>query len=474
MRYLALPSVSMKEPKPNNDYARNDVELFEYYTRYGELPDFDSDLWFEEPDEGILKHREQVKAAHLKTHLPLNLMIHWSDLDVSREIASQLGISIGRKETHTSLNVFCANLYQLVCLGQTNVMSMSFNNNTYDKTAPYNPLGITRNIIDIANKFVAAGYLRKHIGFHNRKGGRSRKTALVLSDTLVSRLLDLDLPNVILPEIEPIHRVRVENDGVKTRLPISTAELPEKVRDHRDLLLRYNRFIRQFKVTLSRAELREHHDAIAFHVTYYGDDYEMHSRVFGGQYQTIKKELRQQFLMIDGEPTVEVDISESYPTILYAIAGKPLSSDRLGKSYWFRGVEPTEIERKTFKAAFNRAFSIGDRSKVVNSLVRADRTGEGVDVADAVDAEKILSEMEVYHPALREYFYKPEYGMRCMEKEGAMILETMRWGLRHCVLILPFHDALICKKRDSEKVSLALREAARKVIFTEIAITLTS
>lgn len=342
----AIPYVRMKKPKINIEYARNDLELFEHYMRYGGLPNFNRDVWLDEPDDQILRHREQVKAAHLKTHLPLNLMIHWGDLDISREIASQLGIIVGRKETQTSLNVLCANLYQLVCLGQTNVMSMSFNNNTYDKTAPYNPLGITRNIIDIANKFVAAGYLRKHTGFHNRKGGKSRKTALVLSDELVSRLLDLDLPNVILPQIEPIHRVRVENDGVKTRLPITIAELPEKVRDHRDLLLRYNQFIRQFKVTLTRPELREYHDAIAFHMTYYGDDYEMHSRVFGGHYQTIKKELRQRFLMIDGEPTVEVDISESYPTILYAIAGKPLSSDRLGKSYWFRGVEPTELERR--------------------------------------------------------------------------------------------------------------------------------
>ena len=149
-------------------------------------------------------------------------------------------------------------------------MSMSFNNNSYRKGEVTNPLGVTRSIINIAKEFVRNDHLREHTGFYDPSGRKSRNTALELHSDLIDRLLGLDVPNVTLPVIEPIRRILRTEEGKRLPLSVQSESLPNSVKTQREFLLLYNGFIRDYQVTVSRPNVREFHDAIAFHMTYYG------------------------------------------------------------------------------------------------------------------------------------------------------------------------------------------------------------
>jgi len=54
--------------------------------------------------------------------------------------------------------------------------------------------------------------------------------------------------------------------------------------------------------------------------------------------------------------------------------------------------------------------------------------------------------------------------MKCMETEGKIMLEMMRWGMQNDLPVLPLHDAVICRQSDTGKVAEALREASCAVL----------
>ena len=65
---------------------------------------------------------------------------------------------------------------------------------------------------------------------------------------------------------------------------------------------------------------------------------------------------------------------------------------------------------------------------------------------------------------IADYFFTLDIGMRCMETEGKIMLETMRWGMQNDLPVLPLHDAVICRESDSRKVAEVLREASCDVL----------
>ena len=65
---------------------------------------------------------------------------------------------------------------------------------------------------------------------------------------------------------------------------------------------------------------------------------------------------------------------------------------------------------------------------------------------------------------IADYFFTLDIGMRCMETEGKIMLETMRWGMQNDLPVLPLHDAVIYCESDSVKVAEALREASCAIL----------
>jgi len=457
----------MKHTKTYSEYGGGDTELWEYYSRFNKMPDLNDQDWVHTPElltPDVIKTRIQRMASHLKTAIPLSRLIHWEDTEVSLGLARQLGWKVRRSQTHSSLNCLLANLYHITIFGQTDAMSISLNNNSYAPDIATNPLGVTASITKYIDDMVNSRVLSKYSGYNDRTGRkRSRNTALVLSDGLIDELLGLDLHNVSIPKIEPIRWViRDESFRVIPQSFVPGA-LPDEVQQNRSLLLAYNEFIRKFHVTIMRPDKREFHDCIAFHMKYYGEGMDLHSRINGGRYQFMKKEIRRPFLRINGETTVEVDIAESHPTILYALAGKPLSEDKLGTCYWLTDSEPLPYVRDVIKVAMACMLNSADRFKAESAITHAGNMGE-IDLQEISSARKLVDKILERHSEVADYFFRPDIGMRCMETEGKIMLETMRWGMQNDLPVLPLHDAVICRQSDTGKVAEALREASCAVL----------
>lgn len=451
----------MKQTKTYSEYGGSAEELLAYYDRFNKMPDLGNPEWANTPElltPENLKARKQRLAGHLKTAIPLSRLIHWADPEVSLGLAQYLGWKIRRSQTHQSLNCLLANLYHISTFGQTDVMSVSLNNNFYAPDNSTNPLGVTASITKYIDDIAALEVIRKYTGYNDRTGRKkSRNTALVLSDGLIDGLLELDLPNVTIPEIEPIRWV-IRDAGFRDVPQSFVPEtLPDEVQNNRALLLAYNEFIRSHQVTVSRPHQREFHDCIAFHMKYYGEKMDLHSRISGGRYQHMKKDIRRPHLKIDGEPTVEVDISESHPTIVYALAGKPLSEVDLGKCYWLTDSEPAPHTRDATKVAMGCMLNSTDPSKAKSAITHRANMGE-IDLDES--ASRLVAAVLSRHSEIREFFFTPDIGMRCMEIEGKIMLETMRWGMESSIPALPLHDAVVCRQRDSERVAEALREVS--------------
>jgi len=463
----------MKQTKTYREYGGGSEELWEYYHQFGKMPDPDDLNWINTPElltPDVIKTRIQRMAAHLKTAIPLSRLIHWEDPEVSLGLAQQLDWKIRRPQTHQSLNCLLANLYHISTFGQTDVMSISLNNNSYGHDESANPMRVTESVAKYVDDIVAQEIVRKYRGYNDRTGRRkSRNTALVLTDGLIDGLLEFNLPNVTIPEIEPIRWVIRDAAFRDIPQPFVPETLPDQVQKNRNLLLAYNEFIRSHQVTVSRPNQREFHDCIAFHMKYYGEKMDLHSRISGGRYQYMKKDIRRPFLKIDGESTVEVDISESHPTIVYALAGKPLGETELGKCYWLTDSEPAPHTRDATKVAMGCMLNSTDPSKAKSAITHRANMGE-IDLDES--ASRLVAAVLSRHSEIREFFFTPDIGMRCMETEGKIMLETMRWGMDNNIPVLPLHDAVICRQSDSERVAEALREATYNVLGIPMMVSL--
>ena len=457
----------MKRTKTYSEYGGGDLELWEYYNRFNKMPDLNDPDWIHTPElltPDVKKNRKQRMAAHLKTAIPLSRLIHWEDSEVSFGVAQQLGWKVRRSQTHSSLNCLLANLYHIITFGQTDVMSISLNNNSYAPDIATNPLGVTASITKYIDDMVDSQVVTKYNGYNDRTGRkRSRDTKLVLSDRLISGLLEVEVPNVTIPEIEPVRWVIRDADFRDIPEQVVPETLPDEIQKNRNLLLAYNEFIHKYQVTVSRSDQREFHDCIAFHMKYYGEGMNLHSRINGGRYQYMKKDVRRPFLRINGERTVEVDISESHPTIVYALAGKPLSDDQLGTCYWLTDSEPAPYVRDAVKVGMACMLNSTDRVKAESAITHAGNMGE-IDLQEISSAKKLVDKILERHSEVAGYFFQPDVGMRCMETEGKIMLETMRWGIQNDLPVLPLHDAVICCESDSVKVAEALREASCAVL----------
>ncbi|MDA8665555.1 hypothetical protein N9L52_06120 [Litoricolaceae bacterium] len=464
----------MKQTKTYSEYGGGDLELWEYYNRFNKMPDLNHPDWFNTPElltPDVIKTRIQRMASHLKTAIPLSRLIHWEDTGVSLGLAQQLGWRVRRSQTHSSLNCLLANLYHITTFGQTDVMSISLNSNSYVPTLSANPMGVTGSIRDYVKDMVSSEIALKYTGYNDRTGRKkSRNTALVLSNQFIDGLLEVEVPNVTTPEIEPIRWVIRDETFRDIPQSFIPGILPDEVQKNRNLLLAYNEFIRSYHVTVSRPDQREFHDCIAFHMKYYGEGMDLHSRISGGRYQYMKKDIRRPFLRINGEKTVEIDIAESHPTIVYALAGKPLSEADLGKCYWLSDSEPVSYVRDAVKVGMACMLNSADRVKAESAITHAGNMGE-IALQEISSARKLVDKILERHSEVADYFFRPDIGMRCMEAEGKIMLETMHWGMQNDLPVLPLHDAVICRQSDTGKVAKALREASCAVLGKPIKIS---
>ena len=431
--------------------------------------------WSQLPEE-VVKAREKAKAIHLSSAMHFDKTVFLEDNEEIKDLARRLGLS-SRKDTLCSTGVLLANLIQLVSLDETNCIKVSMDNNRWGHNQSGNPLGVTASICKQLHLLADKGWGVIHSGYLDRRRGKGEQSRFEVNTQLKELLLKSSIESLRVTDKGVIRRKSLHKDEKTNRrktLPVEEYEFPQHVKDTQLALINFNEFISNQCITLERPYKPAFRDLIAFNVTYYGEDYSLHSRIHGGRYQQFSKDLRREQLRINGKRTVEVDITESHPTILYALAGCPLSEDQLGKAYWIHDMKPCELERKTIKKAFAKIVNADSPAEAKKSIQKAHNTDDDFDANRFGGVDNLMQLIEKRHEKIKSFFYTKDSGMMCLQIEGELMLEATKRGKDMNLVGLPMHDGLIVAADNQLKMSALLKRCFYEITGTSCLIEIKS
>jgi len=182
------------------------------------------------------------------------------------------------------------------------------------------------------------------------------------------------------------------------------------------------------------------------------DNINVGGRMYGGFWIGCKREFRK-YTRINGEQCVEIDFSAMHPQLLYQREGYP-PQDNI---YLYPKIEQPitgDINRRNIaKLLMLSMINIepapslpATRRNVINAV--RDTLNNSIEYAVI---EKILCNLETKHYAISKYFYSGAWRF-CMTQESNIIRAIIKTAISHKILILPVHDAVICKAENQAEI----------------------
>ena len=190
------------------------------------------------------------------------------------------------------------------------------------------------------------------------------------------------------------------------------------------------------------------------------NSWELNGRWNGGFWQNLPKYMRRDIL-IDGEPTDEIDYSGLHPSLLALKQGYRLSGDPydLGKHVCPR--IPLQDQRKVVK----QLVLIGINAKNRNAAFRAFQSdNKGYKKADL---EQVLDAFVDKHPYLADSICADQ-GIKLMNVDSKLTTHIINQFVALGKPILPIHDSYIVKTEDRQLLRSAMSKACVDVVGTDI------
>jgi hypothetical protein len=158
---------------------------------------------------------------------------------------------------------------------------------------------------------------------------------------------------------------------------------------------------------------------------------EQGGRFYGGWWQALRKADRQR-LLIDGEPTVELDFKSMHTRLCYQFEGCPLPPDV--DPYLIPGLPKTS--RDVVKAALNRLINAAP-GKTPRAPERA-----VAGLPPGMTWKRLLETVEAHHAPIAPWFRSGQ-GMRLQFVDSAIADAVLRYLTFRRVPCLPVHDSFI-------------------------------
>lgn len=365
----------------------------------------------------------------------------------------------------------------------------SRDSNYYTTHPQYNKFGISyRPMIGVANQLRLYGFLESIIGFYDpaRKSFQTRVRA-------TPELIDYfsDIPASELKEnfrkIESI-RLRVKTERtIKGKLVKSNKYFRYTDNDYitqiRSQVLFFNEQVALPHLDLCQlntegfdsqdsesTELRINLNRKSLHRVF-NQDFDKGGRFYGGWWQNVPEELRDHIL-IDGEPTIELDYKGFHIALLYALEG----IDYFAQD----GADPYVVEgwdRNSVKLLLQVLLNSKNKQEAIGGFID-DRRKRGLPTVPRNEIVSLLAKFESMHAPIARYFNEGE-GVRLQNLDARIaelvIHECMQNGIidleaaareeiiRHKFLVLPVHDSFRVKARYKEYLRRAMVQAIESV-----------
>lgn len=351
-----------------------------------------------------------------------------------------------------------------------------------------NPLNITAVITNELSDFLASqGLITSVIGKSNEYQGNA--SWLTPSDELRVRL-EYSKARIVLAKGAQAIDLRDKQKDSRP-LPTSNKHRAEITRLSKPVNA-YNKTWLEHRLTYKGLSLIPfvkrifNNDSLLLGGRFYND---------GGSYQGLPSKERSK-LLIDGQPTVELDYKSLHFNILYSLVGiEPPTDPYIVDGYTRNAIKAAclvflnsedlaafkrNITKSGNKKIQKEAQLYSDKLKVYNierarglkaDPPRKPRSLNGfIDgIPEGTKGADLLASLESAHEPIKHFFGTKDIGLRLQYQDSEIMALAMSKLNR--VPVLPVHDSLICKLSDYQAVLIAMKEAFFEITNASIEVT---
>jgi len=317
---------------------------------------------------------------------------------------------------------------------------------------------ISKKSKDVVDILESVGLLHQAKGFYNRgqndgyPKGRGKLTRIWPSYALREMFKASGIDPKTIGHHPDCETVILRDDEGND---IEYEDIPFTI-DLRAFLNRYNELLQIKEITHPK------HQCSSFTVSIFNDESWEKGGRFYNDWMFIKSEDRMD-LILDGEPTIEIDFSANHPYLIYA--------ERCLMSPW--SFPENAVEDPYYHEGFNRAqikkmFQVMNNSSSEAEALRGYEDPEtGKNNLRLEHTRPILEAVKEKHSEIVDYFFLNK-GLELMRKEAEVARGIMERFVEADKPILPIHDSFVVQASQTEFLKDAMYEALKEVVGNDV------
>jgi len=187
-------------------------------------------------------------------------------------------------------------------------------------------------------------------------------------------------------------------------------------------------------------------------------------------YQTIPKEERA-FLLIDGQPTVELDYVSLHPSLLLNMQGAKCPKRDLYSSILRRlRIPKTKARRAAIKEIVLIAINMPTIQGFYSYLGRKHK-GYRNELRTCARPKDIYEAIVGRYPKLKPYIGTgKDHGRTLQEKDSEIMMNILETLAKQGIVALPLHDSVICQAQYKDVLELTMKDVYKKHTGFDIAV----
>lgn len=355
----------------------------------------------------------------------------------------------------------------------------------YTQIRRYNLSGIShRPMMQIVNGLAKDDFITVKVGHRHHATAYTESSKMRATDKLrwlledkfhvtFKMITEYENKDIIILKGEPIY-INGRKDPI---IPlIDYNDDIRSIRDMRRNLVRYNKLIARTFIDIDtqgykykKKRFNDDRDKIDLVVNLgrkasyriFNLDFNHGGRFYGTWWQGCPEELRQR-IMIEGEPTHEIDFSGIHPQLLYAMEGSKLGDK---EPYIIPKDNDHQKLRKIYKLILLTSVNCMSDKQCIPAVRNqlAEEMEENPDdwpeePPDLDDLESMLQELKDHHPIIRKWINN-NMGL-ILQKVDSMIVDRVLYVMtKEGIPVLSVHDSFISRVSDAPRVHQEMRQA---------------
>jgi hypothetical protein len=357
-------------------------------------------------------------------------------------------------------------------------IGVSMDYDSWKAGSRYNALRISKKIIEIIRALHAADLIDLNKGSHNRSDPKwNRTTRIRASETLRQWFVEARFgrddigrtPNeeiIILKDKDDSENARqIEYEDTP-----DTDRMREELRAYNDLIASSFIDIRTLEEPVLRIRddngitrsIRLDEDAHRTRRIFSRGSWYLNGRFYGGWWQRINSDLRRQ-IMIDNEPTIEVDFQGLHVAMLYAKSGKAMSDDPYRISLSNYSKFPPERLRALTKKLVLKAINAKDKASAYRAFRGDIPEGDPAKHLKNTDLDQIIDAFLKRNPLLENHLFS-DRGIDLMRLDSETTERVHNHFTQKGIPVLSVHDSYIIAVDHVDELRQAMADASKAVV----------